>query len=125
MSKINIIGGIIVVLAVVGAVYYTNRPAEYPIDPVTATSTTTQSGEEQSYTFAEVTTHNSSASCWSAINSNVYDLTSWIGKHPGGPSAIKSICGKDGSEAFNGQHGGQPQQASVLEGFYIGKLDTQ
>lgn len=72
------------------------------------------------FTMAEVATHNSAQSCWSAINGNVYDLTSWIPNHPGGPDKILQLCGTDGSAKFNGQHGGSEQQATVLAGFIIG-----
>lgn len=74
------------------------------------------------FTMAEVAMHSSAQSCWSAINGNVYDLTSWIPNHPGGPDKILQLCGTDGSAKFNGQHGGSPQQATVLAGFKIGVL---
>ena len=73
--------------------------------------------------MAIVAQHSTAASCWSAINGSVYDLTKWIGKHPGGQQAIKGICGKDGSAAFNGEHGGQQKQADVLASFRIGALE--
>jgi cytochrome b involved in lipid metabolism len=69
---------------------------------------------------AEVATHATAQSCWSTINGNVYDLTSWIPEHPGGPQAILQLCGKDGSGKFNKQHGGAAMQAKVLAGFKIG-----
>lgn len=72
------------------------------------------------FTMAEVAMHSSAQSCWSAINGNVYDLTSWIPNHPGGPDKILQLCGTDGSAKFNAKHGGSPQQAAVLAGFIIG-----
>ena len=68
------------------------------------------------FTMNEVLTHNSSSNCWSTINGSVYDLTSWISRHPGGPEKIMQICGTDGSEKFNGQHGDsrQAQRAHFL-----------
>ena len=83
-------------------------------------STPTASG----YTMAQVAKHTSASSCWSAINGNVYDLTSWVNQHPGGAQAILSICGIDGSAAFNDQHGGQRRPANELAGFKIGPLVT-
>lgn len=76
----------------------------------------------QGYTLAQVAAHNSSSSCWSAINGKVYDLTSWISKHPGGKQAIVSMCGRDGSAAYNGQHGGERRPANELAGFYLAPL---
>lgn len=69
---------------------------------------------------AEVASHNSRESCWSTINGNVYDLTSWIPKHPGGEGAILGLCGKDGSSKYNRQHGGDARKLTILSGFKIG-----
>ena len=74
------------------------------------------------FAMADVKTHNSSTSCWTVVNGNVYDVTSWISKHPGGSSAIKGMCGVDASSTFNGQHGGQARPASELASFKIGIL---
>lgn len=74
------------------------------------------------YTMTQVLSHATAASCWSAVNGSVYDLTSWVGSHPGGREAIVKLCGRDGSRAFNEQHGGQQQQADVLATFRIGAL---
>ena len=74
------------------------------------------------YTMAQVAEHNSAKSCWSAINGNVYDLTGFISEHRGGEDAILKICGKDGSDLFNNQHGGQQKKADVLATFKIGLL---
>lgn len=78
----------------------------------------------KTYTSAQVAAHNTSSSCWTIINGNVYDLTTWIFQHPGGEGAILSICGVDGTQAFEGQHGRQrdtrPQQ--LLAGFKVGTL---
>jgi len=99
------------------------------IPAVSVSSTTDQTASpassstlETSFTLAEVATHHGASSCWSAINGKVYDLTSWINQHPGGPEHILSICGIDGSSAFNAQHGGQSRPASELANFYIGTL---
>ncbi len=74
------------------------------------------------YTEAIVATHNSEASCWSIIDGNVYDLTSFIGDHPGGERNILKICGKDGTSAFMGQHGGESRPENTLAGFLLGPL---
>lgn len=103
----------------------TRAPAPTPPpSPVTATpQPTNPSGPTvRSFTMALVAAHNSAASCYSAINGSVYDLTSFIGQHPGGQAAIKSLCGVDGSAAFNGQHGGAGRPASELASFKIGIL---
>jgi cytochrome b involved in lipid metabolism len=77
---------------------------------------------EKSYSLATVRKHRTATDCWSAVNGGVYNLTQWIGKHPGGSSAILSLCGKNGSAAFNGQHGGSAKVAAVLKPYRIGRL---
>jgi uncharacterized membrane protein len=84
-----------------------------------ATATSKVAG---TYTLADLKKHATAASCWSAINGNVYDLTKWINRHPGGPNVIKGLCGRDGTAGFNGQHGGQSRPASELAAFKIGKF---
>ncbi len=74
------------------------------------------------FTLAQIATHNSAASCYSAISGNVYDLSSFVSQHPGGASAIKSLCGVDGTAAYNGQHGGSGRPASELASLKIGVL---
>ncbi|MFM6940872.1 MAG: cytochrome b5 domain-containing protein [Candidatus Planktophila sp.] len=84
-----------------------------------ATATSKVAG---TYSASDLKKHASAASCWSAINGNVYDLTKWINRHPGGPSVIKALCGIDGSSMFNGQHGGQSRPVSTLASYKIGKF---
>jgi cytochrome b involved in lipid metabolism len=47
-------------------------------------------------TLAEVSTHASESSCWTIVNGSVYDITSYIPRHPGGKREIMAICGKNG-----------------------------
>ena len=95
----------------------------------TTTGTATQTGgtaapTAKTYTLADVAQHTNQSSCWTTINGKVYDVTAWISKHPGGSRAILGLCGKDGSSAFNGQHGGQGRPASELATFIIGDLSN-
>jgi len=74
--------------------------------------------------MAQVAAHNSASSCWTAINGKVYNLTAWIDQHPGGPEAILSLCGTDGTAAFEAQHGGQARPEAELANFYVGPLSS-
>ena len=91
----------------------TALPASPPVKPAQAPGT---------YTLAQVAAHASTSSCYTAINGAVYDVTPFIREHPGGAGAIRSLCGIDGSDEFNGQHGGQRRPASELVSFKIGTL---
>ncbi len=134
--SIGILVGIIIILsAIFIAERNSNSNTPIPVTPENTTSaavqttgstndttSTTTGSAEKSYSLAEVGTHNSQSSCWTAINGNVYDVTSWISRHPGGSEAILSLCGIDGTTAFNGQHGGQARPENELATFKIGVL---
>ncbi len=84
--------------------------------------TTGTAPEGKTYSMMEVATHNTESSCWSAIDNTIYDLTKWIPQHPGGRNAILGLCGKDGTNAFHGQHGDAKRQADVLKKMKIATL---
>ncbi|MFZ9100769.1 MAG: cytochrome b5 domain-containing protein [Candidatus Planktophila sp.] len=75
-------------------------------------------------TAAEVAAHNTASDCWSIVKGNVYNLTSYIQRHPGGPSVLTNICGRDGSAAFSNQHNGQAKPNNVLSGFLLGAVGS-
>lgn len=138
----EIIIGIIFLLAMGVLVYSTKKPYVVPVENVApqvatetatttvTTSTTTQATTSQpitsptpaGITLAQVAIHNSETSCWSVVNGNVYDLTSWIENHPGGKKRILAMCGTDGSAAYNREHGGEAKPPMILAGFKIGVL---
>lgn len=103
-----------------GYLYSSHRTAQ--IEQATATTTPVTASSTPAYTLAQVAAHTTSTDCWVAIAGNVYDLTAWIAQHPGGMSAIVSLCGKDGTEAFSGQHAKDPRAQAVLTTFKIGSL---
>ncbi len=99
----------------------TNVPTTSTTTVSTTTPNTTPTSTTKTYSLAEVATHSTQASCWTTIRGSVYDVTTWISKHPGGAQAITGLCGKDGA-AFVAKHGGQAKPETVLAGFKIGVL---
>ncbi len=93
--------------------------------PQTPSTSTPAPVEEESagYTLPDVRAHASASSCWTVISGNVYDLTSWISRHPGGRSAITGLCGKDGTKDFLDQHDGDRSAESRLASFLLGPLE--
>lgn len=87
--------------------------------PDAATTTTT---DVSVITLATLAQHATADDCWSAINQDVYDLTSWIAQHPGGAGPIESMCGVDATTAFNNQHAGQVKPEVALAKYKIGSL---
>lgn len=99
-------------LVVLGVIIF-STPSENP-------PTTTQ--ETDTFTRVQVAEHNSAESCYTIVSTSVYDVTSWIAKHPGGRDAILSLCGKDGTAAFTKQHGSNAKAQAALKSFLIGAL---
>jgi len=124
------LGILVIVIVVIVLIVQNGASGNITASPGAAADTTTTAqttpvsaaAPSGSYTLAQVATHNNASSCWTAINGNVYDVTTWINQHPGGRAPILSLCGTDGSAAFNGQHGGQARPAAELATFKIGTL---
>ncbi len=110
--------------------------ANPPVELTAATTTTTTSSAPSTSTSAAgpaaapaksialstVAKHNTRNDCWAAINGSVYNLTNWVGRHPGGARRIVAICGTDASAAFNNQHSGSAKAKAALRQFRIGAL---
>lgn len=60
------------------------------------------STEQQAKTFTlnEVASHNSRTDCWTIISGQVYELTDFINRHPGGDEVLRA-CGTDATTLFN------------------------
>lgn len=74
------------------------------------------------YTMATVRKHHTKSNCWTVIGKNVYKLTKFIKKHPGGSRRIVAICGKNGTAKFRGQHGTGGSANAILKKYKIGVL---
>jgi hypothetical protein len=88
----------------------------------TSTPTASAAPAVTGYTLSQVASNNRSASCWSIIDGSVYNLTNWIASHPGGSSAITSLCGVDGTASFKAKHGSQSNPAQRLSMYLLGPL---
>lgn len=74
------------------------------------------------HTLAEVAQHSTQASCWAVVDGGVYDLTEWVGNHPGGPQRILNLCGKDATQQFRGKHAEAVRPNGALARHRIGDL---
>lgn len=99
-------------------------PAPRPTPPREASSTppVAQEPVAKIFTLAQVATHDSLSSCYTIVGGQVFDLTSWVSKHPGGEKAILGLCGEDGTEDFTEQHGSSEKAQKVLRSFFIGVI---
>lgn len=76
------------------------------------------------YTISEVGIHNNPTDCWAVVDNNVYNLTSWVAKHPGGEKAILGLCGIDGTAQFAKVHGSNEKAKAALASFLIGSVSN-
>lgn len=93
-------------------------PSSAPLTPPSS-SPSQSSG---TYTMTDIATHNTESSCWAAVNSSVYDLTTWVSRHPGGSRAIVGLCGTNATSKFEAQHGGSRAAQAALVLLKIGTL---
>ena len=73
------------------------------------------------FTIGEVKKHNKKHDAWTIIENKVYNITSWIPKHPGGQIIMKAL-GKDATQLF--LDNGHPEyvKKTILPKYYIGNL---
>ena len=71
-----------------------------------------------------VSQHDNPSNCWVIVDGNVLDVTNFIRRHPGGPSAIINHCGKDASHAFNSRPQVHDKSArKLLMGMRVGMIE--
>lgn len=115
---VSLLGLVLVGVGLVTIIGLT-KPAEIPSASADAEPVVLK---VKAYAMTDVATHANKESCWTAIDGNVYDLSGWISKHPGGEKAILGICGVDGTSTFRRMHKSNPKQENILTGFLIGFL---
>lgn len=55
--------------------------------------------QTKAFTTEEVASHDTNQDCWTIISGDVYNLTDYINRHPGG-SEILRACGADATTLF-------------------------
>ncbi len=109
-------------LIIVASLLLVTACAKTPAQTNTNTTVNQNTPTAKTFTMAEVQQANTPSNCLTTISGKVYNLTNWINQHPGGDTAIMSLCGTDGTSAFNNQHGNQGRPASVLQSYEAGTL---
>ena len=117
---------LVIRVTVAGSPVVDSRPAptQTPTASPTPTPTPSPTPTVIEYTRADVAQRNTPNNCWTIINNNVYDLTSWISAHPGGPSAIRALCGIDGSATFRSMHENESRPMRELNRYLLGPLKS-
>lgn len=134
MNKATITIAVFIIILVAGLLVWRVGNLEAPApqeEPQSAEETKeTNEGSEPVGGFApmisveELATHNTASDCWVSYAGSVYDITDWVGKHPGGMEAIISVCGESDKfeAALNAQHGESRADMLPKVGSFIGTL---
>ena len=92
----------------------TPEPKEEKVVPVKNAAKT--------YSLMEVAEHNTQEDCWTVIDGQVADVTSFFGEHPGGDRDLAKACGIDASVIFAREREHNPDGYEMLKKFIIGTL---
>lgn len=77
------------------------------------------------YKSGEVAKHTSAKDCWLIIDNKVYDVTSYIPRHPAPIESILTYCGKEASKAFNTKGKARPHSpraTKLLSSYLVGAI---
>lgn len=74
------------------------------------------------YTMTEVSNHDSPDDCWLVISKRVYNVTSYIPKHPGGKRTITKRCGTEATSIFTRAHSNAAWD--ILANYKIGNFQA-
>ena len=80
------------------------------VSDTSASSMLPQSAGAVRLTAEEVALHATEDDCWVIVNGQVYDVTEFLGSHPGGRTILAGVGGTDASAMFNSLH-----DASILD----------
>ncbi|OJI99648.1 hypothetical protein ASPVEDRAFT_39052 [Aspergillus versicolor CBS 583.65] len=72
----------------------------------------------------DVLPHSTPDDCWVGINGEIWDLTSFLNEHPGGPSIILKHAGRDATDAFLEVHAMTIIRENIAIENLKGRLDT-
>lgn len=82
-----------------------------------------QTEERLVHKWEEVKSHNKRDDRWIVIDGQVYDVTNWSRRHPGGSSMIGHYAGQDATEAFNAFHNDLTAVKKYLKPIHIGSVE--
>jgi len=71
------------------------------------------------YSWDEISKHNKEHDCWIVVKGQVYDVTNWVGKHPGG-RIILNGAGREATALFMSYH--PTHVYSMIDKYRIGSV---
>ena len=79
---------------------------------------------KRAISLEEVKKHNKKNDAWTIIENKVYNISSWIPKHPGGEIIMQAV-GKDATQLFLNNNHPSYVKKTILPKYYIGKLKSK
>ena len=76
---------------------------------------------KRTISLGEVKKHNKKSNAWTIIDNKVYNISSWIPKHPGGDIIMQAL-GKDATQLFLNNNHPDYVKKTILPKYYIGNL---
>lgn len=74
---------------------------------------------------SELARHGTSDDAWVSYNGEVYDITSFMAAHPGGPQIVESYLGSDVGVAMTEEHRHSEAAFELLERYHVGSLEGE
>ena len=104
MQKKYIFISVIAVLVIIfGLIFLFGGKSVAPTANINNTSpipnTESASTKTKAFAIQEILLHNKATDCWTIVNGKVYDITSYVPRHPGGNEILRA-CGTDGTTLF-------------------------
>nr|KAG5714734.1 hypothetical protein BaRGS_000222 [Batillaria attramentaria] len=84
-----------------------------------------QTREVKTYSWNEVKEHSSVQDKWLVIDGQVYNITSWARKHPGGNRVISHYAGQDATDAFRAFHNDLNAVKKYLKPLHLGSVNPE
>ena len=78
---------------------------------------------KRNISLGEVKKHNKKNDAWTIIENKVYNISSWIPKHPGGEIIMQAV-GKDATQLFLNNNHPSYVKKTILPKYYVGNLQT-
>ncbi|OJJ03699.1 hypothetical protein ASPVEDRAFT_63324 [Aspergillus versicolor CBS 583.65] len=79
--------------------------------------------QEELLSTHEISNHNAPDDCWIVVDNQVWDVTDFLDKHPGGSTIILKYAGRDATKAYSEVHTPGLLKAELAPEQYKGRLD--
>ncbi|XP_053386747.1 acyl-CoA 6-desaturase-like [Mercenaria mercenaria] len=82
-----------------------------------------QGSQKLRISWSEIEQHKTKDDRWIVIGGEVYDVTAWSNKHPGGSRLIGHYAGQDATEAVGAFHNNETQVKKYLKTMHVGTVE--